>query len=847
MSLKLNSKELKEKFLLYFEGHNHKIIESSSVVPYKDNSLLFVNSGMVQFKNNLLGIPNAFSGIKRATSSQRCIRAGGKHNDLDDVGKDTYHHTFFEMLGNWSFGDYFKEEAIFYAFDFLINELKLNINQMYVTYFSDPNASLEEDLETFNIWKKYLPENKIIKGSFKDNFWEMAETGPCGPCTEIHYDRVGGRDAAHLVNTDDPEVIEVWNVVFMEYNRTSDSFIKLEKKCVDTGIGFERLLSIVNDLPSNYKTDLFTPLFLKIEEHTKEKYNDSLDKRDTAYRILADHSRTIAVCLYDKVNYSNEGRGYVFRRITRRALRYAYEVLNLPQYFMCNLVKLASELLNIKVEIDKLKEEEDLFSKTLKRGTALFYKMIADNKISGKDAFILYDTYGFPFDLTKILAEENNLTINEDEFNKEKEIAKLKSKEKKATNENNLQEEIIKNIHEIILLKNIQPINDSFKYVSNEIIANLIHCENTFCIFDKTCFYAELGGQVGDTGVIEFINDNEIVGTFEVDDTQLINNVVVHIGKLSGKPSSQGKLIYNEERRNKIRKNHSATHLLNHFLRKYICKNITQKGSLVSDDKLRFDFDLNRSLTLEEVKLLEDKINEVIELKVLTQTKVIKKEEINDQIITLEGEEYSDEVNNVIIYDSQELCGGTHVKNTYEIGKFRIFHEGSVSSNTRRIVAKTGKDALMAESLINDINVPLENIPLLERKKREELNKLALKEELNAFKKEINNEVKELEIFLLNKKTESLNKEKSFVIFKSNLKLKKEIQKHLLKLIGLFKKYNTEGMVYYFDNDKVYFNITNDKYITNVMNVTDNLFYKNINDIVIGYGNSTEDKFNTLK
>ncbi|XP_026475620.1 alanine--tRNA ligase-like [Ctenocephalides felis] len=409
------------------------------------------------------------------------------------------------MLGNWSFGDYFKEEAIFFAYDFLVNVLKLNKDQIYVTYFSDNKVDLPEDKETFCIWQKYLPTTKIIKGSFRDNFWEMAETGPCGPCTEIHYDKIGNRDASQLVNKDDPNVLEIWNVVFMEYNRTKNSFLKLNKQCVDTGI---------------------------------------------------DHSRTIAVCLHDKVNYSNEGRGYVLRRITRRALRFATEVLNLKENFLCELVSLAGNLLDLKIHVTKVKEEEILFSKTLKR------------------------------DLARILAQENGLIINEEEFGKEKELAKERSK---STKEIILPQEFLMDV--------------SFKYTTNKIKAKLLYYSEGMCVFDKTCFYAELGGQVGDTGTIIFLEDSSLlneydtnknekeIGVFEVTNTKLINKTVVHFGNLTGNISNKGILPYNTERREKIKKNHTATHLLNYFLRTNICNAIKQKGSLVSDDKLRFDFE----------------------------------------------------------------------------------------------------------------------------------------------------------------------------------------------------------------------------------------------------------------
>lgn len=438
-----SSSKLRKTFLDYFKSHGHEVIDSSSITPKGDDSLLFTNSGMVQFKANFLGLKNRFSEVKRACSIQRCIRAGGKHNDLDDVGKDTYHHTFFEMLGNWSFGDYFKEEAIDLAWNFLTKSLNIPKDRLYVTYFGDHNSEIPPDITAKKIWSRYLPESHILKGSIVENFWEMADTGPCGPCTEIHFDRIGNRLASSLVNKNDPDVLEVWNIVFMEYNRTSTGLSRLNRPCVDTGIGFERLLSILNNVRSNYLTDLFVPIFEFIqqegclEEYTDAIYGESFEK-DKAYRILADHSRTIAVCLYYDVFPSSEGRGYVVRRLLRRSIRYSQEVFNFKNGFLARLVSKAADILGLKLNECKIKyisNEELLFSKTLSRGVTLFKKILSKStSISGKDAFVLYDTYGFPLDLTKILAEENSIKVDEegfhDELNKSRIVSRSSRKKK---------------------------------------------------------------------------------------------------------------------------------------------------------------------------------------------------------------------------------------------------------------------------------------------------------------------------------------------------------------------------------------------------------------------------------
>ncbi|EOB13823.1 Alanyl-tRNA synthetase, mitochondrial [Nosema bombycis CQ1] len=576
------TEKLRQSFLNYFERKGHKAIPSSSVIPNNDPTLLFTNSGMVQFKGILLGEETS---LRRACSVQRCIRAGGKHNDLDDVGKDNYHHTYFEMLGNWSFGDYFKKEAIEYAWDFLVNELNLDPERLYVTYYD------ELDKDSLKFWSKYLPRERIISASYKDNFWEMGETGPCGPCTEIHYDRIGGRDASSLVNKDDPDVLEIWNIVFIEFNRTPNSLMPLERQCIDTGIGLERLLSILMNVRSNYLIDSFSNIIRFIESNCQFIYKDTDEGTDVAFRVVSDHCRTISVCLHDRVEFSNDGQGYVLRRILRRAVRFSNDVLKLPKGCLSKIVEVSFLNLNLRpVSLDVVDKEEELFLRTLQKGVDRFNKMTKNVKeLSGKDLFILYDTYGFPTDLTEILARENKVKINYEGYEECKNRARELSKK------------VNTRITEIIA--NHPKTKDDFKYSKNKISSKLLFYvlgKEIFCdfdlipenveigfVFDETCFYAECGGQVGDTGEIRFYNEEGEIGKFEVKDVQNISGYVVHYGVLEGFVSVNAVLEYNEDLRHDTAINHTSTHLLYFLLRKYISGD--QRGSF---SRLLIDLDL---------------------------------------------------------------------------------------------------------------------------------------------------------------------------------------------------------------------------------------------------------------
>lgn len=808
----VTAKELRESFISYFKKQNHEVVESSSVVPLNDETLLFTNSGMVQFKHNLLGIENKFSAMKRACSVQRCIRAGGKHNDLDDVGKDTYHHTFFEMLGNWSFGDYFKKDAISFAWDLLVNGLGMPSDRLYVTYFCDEESGIDADIEAKMSWARHLPADHIVKGNFKDNFWEMGETGPCGPCSEIHYDRIGGRNAASLVNTDDPNVIEIWNLVFMQYNRSERGLEKLPVQCIDTGAGFERVLSILNDVKSNYLTDLFLPLFEYIREvgGVEEEYKDTIEgefaKSDTSYRVLADHSRTMAVCLHDGVRPANEGRGYVLRRICRRALRYAHEVFKLKNGFLEKLVAKAGETLEIALPADKLKivsDEETLFSRTLSKGIVMFKKLVAKSgAISARDAFMLYDTYGFPVDLTKILADENNVTVDIKGFYKEQ----LRFKE--------LSRGVKKSQFRFPETRTVT--EDKYKYTDNGICAELLFQSERDgqlgCVFDKTCFYYECGGQVGDTGTITFYDSNDLqTGVLTVLDTQLINATIFHIGTLEGETAKKVKLVFDHEKREKTKKNHTGTHILFYFLRKILKgERVEQEGSLVDPEKLRFDFSCTRALTLDEVKNLEMLMNCFVAENNSVVTEIIRFEDTGAEVVKVRGEEYPEDVRKISIVGKSDtlhdLCGGTHVKSTSEIAKIRIITESGIALNIRRIVAFTGDAATKAEESAREVlKAPADTnacvIPLIEKRDLEKIMESRSKEIEKKREGAICNQLFNAKEALVRCKTGlMLADDGTRPLLKFNCTCDffsaKDVKKQIRKVAEIFEKGNVDSIVY---------------------------------------------------
>ncbi|KAF3939932.1 hypothetical protein ABW19_dt0205361 [Dactylella cylindrospora] len=758
--------KVRETFLDYFKSKQHVFVKSSPSVPLNDKTLLFANAGMNQFKPIFLGTADpgsAFGKLKRACNTQKCIRAGGKHNDLDDVGQDSYHHTFFEMLGNWSFGDYFKEEAISWSWELLTVVYGLDPKRLYVTYFGGDEASgLPPDLETKEIWRKGgVPDDHILPGNLKDNFWEMGDQGPCGPCTEIHYDRIGGRNAAHLVNMDDPNVIEIWNNVFIQFNREADKSLKsLPHKHVDTGMGFERLVSILQDTSSNYDTDIFAPLFKSIQElsgvrpYSGKFGKDDTDQIDTAYRVVADHLRTLAIGIADGGRPSNEGRGYVLRRIVRRGARYARKKLDLEigTVFSRLLPTLVEQLSGVFPELktnqEKIKaeldSEEASFARTLDRGERLFEEYAAVAKaqkrkeLHGADVWHLYDTFGFPLDLTRLMAEEFDLKIDE----KGLEIAREKAKEISKRRKNvGGEEPLTLDVHALAELskEKIPTTIDDAKFERGKnatIEASIISIrvqggtvESTKglpenkqigLLLDKTSMYAEQGGQIYDEGIISIPGEAE----FEVTNVQTFRGYVLHTGFVKYGILSKGSKViveYDEERRAPIRSNHTGTHVLNFGLREILGDGIHQQGSLVAPDKLRFDFSHEGPVSIDSLRKIEDVSTRYIRqnLNVFAKDVPLAIAETINGVRAVFGEKYPDPVRVVSIgveveellrnpksndwnKVSIEFCGGTHVQNTADIKDMVITEEGGIAKGIRRIVAVTGEDAAAVQQLEQD-------------------------------------------------------------------------------------------------------------------------------------------------
>ncbi|KAI1819763.1 tRNA synthetases class II (A)-domain-containing protein [Xylaria intraflava] len=709
---------------------------------------------MNQFKPIFLGTiatTDDLAKLKRAVDTQKCIRAGGKHNDLDDVGKDSYHHTFFEMLGNWSFGDYFKKEAVEWSWELLTKVFGLDPSRLYVTYFEgNPDMNLEPDLEAKELWKSVgVSEDHILPGNMKDNFWEMGEQGPCGPCSEIHYDKVGGRNAAHLVNADDPMVVEIWNNVFMQYDRQKDRSLKsLPAKHIDTGMGFERLVSALQNKDSNYATDIFTPLFERIQAVTgarpyTDKYGkDDSDGIDTAYRVVADHIRLLTFAISDGAVPNNEGRGYVVRRVLRRGARYARKYFNaeIGSFFSKILPALVQQMGEQFPDIVKkqqdikelLDEEEEAFSRTLDRGEKQFEKYAAEaftnstKKLSGADVWRLYDTFGFPEDLTKIMADERGLSMDEGEIAEAREKAREASKAVKES----VQTFAKLNVHQLAQLKDQLQLalpDDQPKYSKGDTTGKvqLIFSGTEFLqstkdlppntpfglLLDRTNFYAEQGGQVADTGRL-VIDD---VAEFDVHDVQQFGGYIIHSGYLKYGTLKAGDEViceYDELRRQPIRNNHTGTHILNHALREVLGDEVNQKGSLVDQDKLRFDFDHKGGVTIPQLKQIESLSNKYVERNAKVYAKDVELDlakKING-VRAVFGETYPNPVRVVSVgvdvdtllatpdnpewrNVSVEFCGGTHVDQTGLIKHLVIVEESGIAKGIRRIVAYTGEAA----------------------------------------------------------------------------------------------------------------------------------------------------------
>jgi alanyl-tRNA synthetase len=697
----MDSATIRRKFLEFFEGKGHKIVPSAPLVLKNDPSLLFTNSGMVQFKDNFLG--NAIPTYKRVADTQKCLRVSGKHNDLEDVGLDTYHHTMFEMLGNWSFGDYFKQEAIDWAWELLTEVYKLPKERLYVSVFGgDAKDNLPVDEEAKELWKKYVNEDRIIHGKKKDNFWEMGESGPCGPCSEIHIDlrsevEVKKQPGKELVNADHPQVIEIWNLVFIQFNRLASGALEpLPDKHVDTGMGFERLCMAIQGKTSNYDTDVFRPLMDFISLHAGSYQYGSELKKDIAVRVMADHIRAVSFAIADGQLPSNTGAGYVIRRILRRAVRYGFSYLNFKEPFMYRLVNLlALQLKDVFPELHKqedyvtrvIHEEEISFLRTLDRGLKRIETIT--EVVSGEQAFELYDTFGFPFDLTSLIAREKGFSVDEKGFQEEMQKQKSRSKADaaKETGDWILVGDDKKT--EFIGYENLE---SEIKIVKYRKIKQK-NVELFQLVFDKTPFYAESGGQVGDTGVIESVNEKIVIT-----DTKKENDLTVHWAEKL--PESISAIFFarvDSRKRVLTMNNHSATHLLHAALRSVLGKHVEQKGSLVNEKILRFDFSHFAAMTHEEISKVENivnqKIRENIELNEQRNVPIEKAKSLG--AMALFGEKYGEFVR-VITFDpkySVELCGGTHVKATGNIGLFKIVSESSVAAGVRRIEAVTAEGA----------------------------------------------------------------------------------------------------------------------------------------------------------
>ncbi|NDV96345.1 alanine--tRNA ligase [Dysgonomonas sp. 521] len=724
----MTSKEIRESFKSFFASKGHKIVPSAPMVIKGDPTLMFTNAGMNQFKDIILG--NAPVRYPRVADSQKCLRVSGKHNDLEEVGHDTYHHTMFEMLGNWSFGDYFKKEAIEWAWEYLTEVLNLDKERLYVTVFEgSPEEGLSRDDEAAGYWEKYLSKDRILNGNKKDNFWEMGETGPCGPCSEIHIDirsdeRRAEIDGATLVNKD-PDVIEIWNLVFMQYNRKADKSLEpLPAKVIDTGMGFERLCMAVQGKVSNYDTDVFQTIIKALGEMTNTVYGQDA-KKDIAMRVIADHVRTIAFSITDGQLPSNAKAGYVIRRILRRAVRYGYTFLGQHKSFMYKLLPALietmgdayPELVQQQTLIEKvMKEEEESFLRTLETGIKLLDKQIADTKaknqaqLSGIEAFTLYDTYGFPLDLTELILKENSMTVDEKGFKAEMEKQKERARGAAAVETGDwvtLKEgdtefvgyDFTEYDAEILRYRKVKQKNSEFYQI----------------VLSHTPFYAEMGGQVGDSGWL--INDNEKI---EITDTKRENNLAVHlVNKLPQDLTATFTARINIKNRTATECNHTATHLLHEALREVLGSHVEQKGSYVSPSVLRFDFSHFQKLTDKEIRKVERcvtaRIREDIARVEMRHVPIAEAKQMG--AMALFGEKYGEDVRVIRFGDSVELCGGTHISSTGRIGSFRITNESSIAAGIRRIEAITAEACedyfYTQQDILTEIKGLFNNVPNL--------------------------------------------------------------------------------------------------------------------------------------
>ncbi len=768
----MTSQEIRQQFLDYFKEKGHLIVPSAPIVLKDDPTLMFSNSGMTQFKDYFLGYKEPKA--PRIADTQKCLRVSGKHNDLDDVGRDTYHHTMFEMLGNWSFGDYFKKEAIGFAWELLTEVYKIPKENLYVTIFEgDASENLARDQDAYDYWKTHIDESRIINGNKKDNFWEMGESGPCGPCSEIHVDLRSEEEKAKvpgidLINNDHPQVVEIWNNVFMEFNRKADgSLEKLPAQHVDTGMGFERLCMALQGKKSNYDTDVFTPLIAKVEELSGKKYTGILeDEKDIAIRVVVDHIRAVAFAIADGQLPSNGGAGYVIRRILRRAISYSYRFLGMKEPFLFELVAvLRSEMGEFFPELVKqqklvtevIKEEETSFLKTiehgLKRIDLIINETLSKNEktLPGAEVFELYDTYGFPADLSRIIAEEKQLTVDEKGFDEEME--KQKQRSKKSS---------VQKVHDWVILEEKQESFVGYDQTETETyITRYRKIENKDgefyqIVLSKSPFYPEGGGQVGDKGILipsytegfdisnpSVFGITDCADIVEILETKKENNLIVSL--IKDLPKDAGAVFYakvNATERKNTQANHSVTHLLHEALREVLGTHVEQKGSFVGPDYLRFDFSHFSKMNEEELKLVEEKVNSKIKENIALQEyrNIPIAEAMEKGAMALFGEKYGDSVRMIQFGSSKELCGGAHVKNTGEIGYFKIQNESSTAAGIRRIEAISGdKSAEYFKNMevqVKEISALLKSRDLVKSVEKLLEENSALKSEVESLKKE---------------------------------------------------------------------------------------------------------------
>ena len=842
----MNSNKVRSTFLDFFKNKNHKVVKSAPMVIKNDPTLMFTNAGMNQFKDNFLG--NSIIEHNRVADTQKCLRVSGKHNDLEEVGLDTYHHTMFEMLGNWSFGDYFKEEAIEWAWELLTKIYKIDKESLYITIFEgskEDNTSLDQ--EALDIWSKIVEKDKIIFGNKKDNFWEMGDVGPCGPCSEIHVDirsekeksLIPGKD---LVNKDHPEVIEIWNLVFIQFNRkTNGSLENLPSKHIDTGMGFERLCMVLQGVKSNYDTDVFSPLIKELENISNVKYSTS-SKTDIAFRVIVDHLRAVVFSIADGQLPSNNGAGYVIRRILRRGVRYGYTFLNLKSPFIYKLVNtLSNQYSSVFPEIDSqieiiknvIKQEEDSFLRTLDKGIIKLDEVISKSKsntISGSNAFELYDTFGFPVDLTALILREKNMNYDSKEFDSLMQDQKNRSKAAINTQNqewisltNNFQQTEFLGYDNLSADTKISMYRESITKKGDSVF---------HLVFESTPFYPQGGGQIGDCGFIQTVDGSKL----EIINTVKENDTIIHITKeLPKNLNSTLNVSVFKDRRLNSSCNHTSTHLLHQALRHVLGTHVQQKGSMVSDKYLRFDFSHFEKLSDNQIKEVQNFVNQKIDdhLDLEENRSADFNECINNGVIALFGEKYGDKVRSVKFGTSFELCGGTHVKNTSIIKNFIIRSESAISTGIRRIEAISG---LVAKDYLNEKIKILDNVNSLLNNEKDVLVAIKkLKNHNTQLGKKIDNISSELSKFYLKEIIDQTQNKKSINFCLYELKCSPELLKNLAFSAG--KQIENLFLILVCQNeDKVYLTCYISKNLVDDSKMNANNIVRNLSQFIEGSG-----------